>query len=127
MRSTLLNILMASAFIPCVTYAFADDQVRVGIPFKFTVLNQSFSAGWYDIALSEQPRFIRLADEKHSGRGITTLASPAEPAMPGATLTFEVVGDHHVLRRIRVEKYITTMRSDPRNRHLIAADSTKSP
>jgi hypothetical protein len=101
MRRIIRTILLSSAAL-CATAAFADTRARANLPFNFVVRGQSFPAGYYDVVMDDDQKFITLASETNSAKTITMVLEPADPANAPAVLSFDVSTSGHSLRAIHM-------------------------
>jgi hypothetical protein len=106
MRISLKTLALSSAIF-CATSALAADRFAVNVPFAFTAMGQSFPAGHYDIAMSQNNGFITLSSETDATRRLTWIVRPADARKADGVVTFDQVGDGHSLKNIQVGSRIT--------------------
>jgi hypothetical protein len=79
---------------------YADQVIKVNIPFGFDIANKTFPAGLYSLVRTE-PHILRLRNS--DGHVIATLVTgPVEAAAApsSAKLDFYVDGGRHILTRV---------------------------
>jgi hypothetical protein len=121
---TLRNLVLSSAAL-CTTAAFAASQTRVEVPFNFMVKNHAYQAGSYLVQVDQQRYVMTLSNINEPGHTMMWLAGPGttNPAQTKVILTFDVMGQDHVLRTIQY-KTLSTPNLDPKPRQKVEATET---
>jgi hypothetical protein len=79
---------------------YADQIIKVNIPFGFDIGNQTFPAGLYSLVRTE-PHILRLRNsESHVIATLVTGSVEAATAPSSAKLDFYVEGGRHILTRV---------------------------
>jgi hypothetical protein len=107
MRNILKIFILAPAL--CTAAAFAAENNSVNVPFSFESHGKSFPAGRYDVRLDDSLHVLTLNNREQPGKGLAWVAGQTEAAAgaPNLNLQFDVVGDAHMLRTIRLGDYAT--------------------
>jgi hypothetical protein len=102
------NLVLSSAAL-CTTAAFAAEQKRVEVPFDFVVKNHTYQAGSYTVAVDLARSMVTLKETGKSSHPLIWIIEPgaADVNHPKVSLTFDVTGQEHVLRRIQYETLAT--------------------
>jgi len=102
MRFSLRNIVLSSAAL-CATTAFAANQTRLDVPFNFTIKNHSYQAGSYKIELERDKSSLKLSSATEPVQSLMWIVGPgnSEPGHTTVRLTFDVIGQDHILRTIQ--------------------------
>jgi hypothetical protein len=104
---TCLKTLAISTAAFCATAAFAANQARVNVPFKFTAEGQSYPAGAYDVSADMNHCFVTLVSDTDTTKRLTWSVGPAEAAKAPAVVTFDEVGADYALKTIQLGDKIT--------------------
>lgn len=106
-------VLAAAALVS--TSAMAESVVKV--PFNFTVGNKTLPAGSYAVRRDSHQNFVTLV-RKGTSDAYTWIIGPGEPS-PSETkvvLTFDKVGDAHMLQTIQYGS-LSTAQLDKKSLH----------
>jgi hypothetical protein len=105
----LLRNLVLSAAALSTTAAFAATQTRLDVPFDFVVKNHAYHAGSYTVEADSGRSSVKLTNVKEPSFPLMWIAGPAvsNPIHPKVSLTFDVIGSDHVLRKIQSGVLIT--------------------
>jgi hypothetical protein len=122
MRITLKTLALSSAIF-CATAALAADRFAVNVPFAFTAMGQSFPAGHYDIATSQNNGFITLYSETDTAKRLTWVVGPADARKAASVVTFDQSGGDYLLKNIQVGSRVTPNLDVPANRGVSATTS----
>lgn len=110
MRFPLRNLFLASAVLAGAALATntARAQVRLEVPFNFTAAGKACPAGAYWVEESALRATVTLR-AVNAPRGFTFIIGPGEPGPIDSrvVLTFDDLGESHVLRTIQYRNLIT--------------------
>lgn len=113
-----LAVLAAAAFT--VQPALAATMYRVHVPFQFVASGKTLPAGDYMIRPGVLPNTVRLEGQSAAMSWIMGPGSP-NPNDRSVILTFDRIGDHHMLRTVQVGPMITN-RLDKKYANSLAAE-----
>ena len=111
MRSILHRIVLAPAVMVAVALAanVAKAEATIKVPFSFVAEGKTFPAGLYSVSRDEKSHgFVTLA-AKGLPQSITCLLAPGTPGPTDekVALTFDLIGQTHVLQSIQYGPMIT--------------------
>src|SRR5271170_5519845 len=106
MRIALKSFVLGSAAF-CATAAFAANQARVDVPFRFTMKGQTYPAGTYDLAMNANHTIVTMASKVDLGKQIQWYVQPTEAAATPAVVTFDQAGNDHALKTIQLGDKVT--------------------
>ncbi len=110
MRSILPRIVLASAVaaMAALTTSNALADIRVNVPFSFTVDGKVCPAGYYSVGRNDVTGAVTLRNEDWK-RSFAWLASPGEPAPTDSRiiLRFDKDGDNYTLQSVQYRALIT--------------------
>ena len=107
MRSILRMLVLTPAL--CTTAAFALDSVSVDMPFSFESHGRVFPASRYDVSLTNDRRMLTLTSRTNPADRATwmTLSAEKGPMDPELSIQFDLQGNLHELRAVRLGTYQT--------------------
>ena len=110
MRSILPKILLASAVaaMASLTTSKAFGDIKVNVPFNFTVDGKVCPAGYYSVGRDDMTGIVTLRTESWN-RHFAWVASPGEPAPTDSRiiLRFDKAGDNYTLQSVQYHALIT--------------------
>jgi hypothetical protein len=107
--------LLSLCVISCALSSLAQEKHwRGNIPFNFTIKNQAFAAGDYDITVDLNNGVVQLAGGLHPRQHMTWIGFPSEPRSQ-ATMLFAVQGDRYALMSIAAASWKTLPPHKPKN------------
>ncbi len=113
MKSIVNKLILASAAIAAfaITTTTASAET-VKVPFAFTAFGQSMPAGSYTVELGSSQNLVYIRNNQTS-KTYSWVTGPGAPDPDDKTvsLSFDTIGDSHVLRSIHY-KSVTTSRLD---------------
>lgn len=110
MKKLCLRLLLVLAGLAVLSFpgnAQPADQLIVKVPFPFVAGGRTFPAGEYRFsrALDDQPRAMLLRSEENPSVSVVLFGEVEDASQAHGQLTFALVGDQHVLRRIDTTSY----------------------
>ena len=127
MKSIVSRSVLAVAAFAAVAFVAnsAAAASTVKVPFNFTASGKVCPAGEYTVTHDDTGSFIILA-HKGSSEIFTYLVGPGEPDSDShkVALTFDAIGDAHVLQSIRYNAQVTS-RLDKKSVQDAERDSTR--
>jgi hypothetical protein len=108
MRLSLRNLVLSSAAL-CTTAALAAQETRLEVPFSFVVKNHAYPAGSYRAKIDLGRSLVTLSNIREPTQPLMWIvrSGDADPNHPRVSLTFDVIGPDHVLRRVQYGTLIT--------------------
>lgn len=88
----------------CNGFAFAASQMRIDIPFSFSIQGRPFPPGFYDVSIDENMGFISLTNKDAPENSVKAVTGPAGGIETTATtvLRFRVDGPSYSLETIQM-------------------------
>ena len=127
MKSIFSRSVLAAAAIAAVALVAnsAAAETTLKVPFNFTVGNQVLPAGYYTVS-HDKGNFVTLMHKGGSSEMLTYVVGPgsAEPNDTKVSITFDKVGDAHLLQSIQYGRVITS-RLDKKSLRDAERDSTR--
>jgi hypothetical protein len=124
MKLILRNLVLSTAAL-CASTAFAANQAKLNVPFDFTVKNHAYHAGSYRVEVDTSRSMVTLSSIGEVTAPATWLVGPgdSEHNQLKVRLTFDVVGQDHILRTIQYGELVTP-NLNKRPKHNVEATTT---
>jgi hypothetical protein len=123
MRINLYSVVLAPALLVATAFtampALAASTYRVQVPFEFVANGKTLPAGEYFVHQGDRSYAVSLEGKSHSMTWILTPGT--NPNDRNVVLTFDTIGENHMLRSVQVGPMVTN-RIDKKYANSLAAE-----